>query len=773
VKSAAVLLAVFLLFSSLLVFAQPPALPGGVASTPVGLKVQLFKGWNLVKFPSNMVGQADASTCLQSDLAASFVYDVNTRSYIEVGSQRFAQFLQSNADYLAHTAVWLEVKRDCTISVSDSFKSEGLAPVQSGWNFVAVSPDLVNGSLQDIRGTCSLSSAYLFDARKQAWAVLGVNEPLSVPVGQGILFQAGAACDLIGQAEKLKGKIVVTVSDKEGNPAADAKVAFSSAVDQPEGVRGTFIDKGAMETVIRFTNAYGRVEALFKDGKEVTFTVNKKGFKQFASPNFVAQLDSTEYANVVLEAEEAGKVFAGAPYRGNPNALVTIEVFENYVDQDSRLIQGVIDEIEAYFGEFVKIVHKDFPSDKKDITNRNLNIDYYNPLAVRAAFAARCANEQGKFWAYHRLLYRKQRITVPYTKFVEFNPESGASTGLTEEQNVYDDAEDLVSYASELGLDSTQFRACLSSERYKGVVLADLKEAFKGLTYAVETDIDAVPTLRINGTKFGGLNYFYVYKVFIEGLLLDSVYAGSPLKGAPFFSDPHERESHPDYPLKPQPVVTIVEFCDFESKECKTLNLMLNQIMDEYQKDCLGTEIKNLGQYGYRCTKFMRRLHKDYPLDIHLRSMLAAEASRCASQVTDYWKFHDELYQIQPNFYPDAFSKLLSKLEGQDFSTTYSNDLMRCVSQDRYKPDIDKDLALAKSLGVKTIPTLFINGTKVEGMPSYQTLKAIIDQKFAVKLAQPVSQAGGALVKYCQAYPNFSMCRRGTEATVLGTKTYN
>ena len=58
-------------------------------------------------------------------------------------------------------------------------------------------------------------------------------------------------------------------------------------------------------------------------------------------------------------------------------------------------------------------------------------------------------------------------------------------------------------------------------------------------------------------------------------------------------------------------------------------------------------------------------------------------------------------------------------------------------------------------------------------MPSYQTLKAIIDQKFAVKLAQPVSQAGGALVKYCQAYPNFSMCRRGTEATVLGTKTYN
>ncbi len=109
-----------LLALSVFVSAQPPALPGGFVPAQAGLKLQLYKGWNLVKFPSNVVGQADASTCLQADLAASFVYDIQTRSYVEVGSQRFTQFMQANPDYLAHTAVWVEVKRNCTITVSNS-----------------------------------------------------------------------------------------------------------------------------------------------------------------------------------------------------------------------------------------------------------------------------------------------------------------------------------------------------------------------------------------------------------------------------------------------------------------------------------------------------------------------------------------------------------------------------------------------------------------------------------------------------------------------------
>jgi len=265
-----------LLALSVSVSAQPPALPGGFVPTQAGLKLQLYKGWNLVKFPSNVVGQADASTCLQADLAASFVYDIQTRSYVEVGSQRFAQFMQANPDYLAHTAVWVEVKRDCTITVSNSFRSEDLSPIITGWNFVAVSPDLVTVSLQDIQGTCAIKSSYYFDGRNQKWMPLGLNEPIVTLNGQGVLFLTENACDLAGQTAKSQGKIVVTVVDPLGNMVADAKVTFSFPKDQVTGVRGIVQDT-TPDTSIRFTNPFGRVEALFGEGKQVTFTVNKKG----------------------------------------------------------------------------------------------------------------------------------------------------------------------------------------------------------------------------------------------------------------------------------------------------------------------------------------------------------------------------------------------------------------------------------------------------------------------------------------------------------------
>ncbi len=72
--------------------------------------------------------------------------------------------------------------------------------------------------------------------------------------------------------------------------------------------------------------------------------------------------------------------------------------------------------------------------------------------SIRAAEAARCAGDQGKFWEYHDYLYAHQ---------------SGENQGTFSDTN-------LKSFAKNLGLDTTDFNKCLDENKYAQAV-ADSK----------------------------------------------------------------------------------------------------------------------------------------------------------------------------------------------------------------------------------------------------------------------------------------------------------
>ena len=55
-------------------------------------------------------------------------------------------------------------------------------------------------------------------------------------------------------------------------------------------------------------------------------------------------------------------------------------------------VQATLEQVQSRYGEQVQVVHRDFP------------IDTLHPQARKAHEAARCANGQGKFWAYHDVL---------------------------------------------------------------------------------------------------------------------------------------------------------------------------------------------------------------------------------------------------------------------------------------------------------------------------------------------------------------------------------
>ncbi|MDE3089282.1 MAG: thioredoxin domain-containing protein [Chloroflexota bacterium] len=87
-----------------------------------------------------------------------------------------------------------------------------------------------------------------------------------------------------------------------------------------------------------------------------------------------------------------------------------------------------------------------------------------------AAYAAECANEQGKFWEYHDKLFSEWR---------------GENVGAYSKAN-------LKKYAADLGLDAARFNPCLDTDKYASIVQADDNEA-QGL------GLGGTPSFLING----------------------------------------------------------------------------------------------------------------------------------------------------------------------------------------------------------------------------------------------------------------------------------
>jgi protein-disulfide isomerase len=108
---------------------------------------------------------------------------------------------------------------------------------------------------------------------------------------------------------------------------------------------------------------------------------------------------------------------------------------------------------------------------------------YLGQESVNAALAARAAQEQGKFWEYHDLLYENQ------------------SGGFSDER--------LVELAREAGLDVERFEEDLASGRFEQAVAEDFREGQR-------TGITGTPTFVINGRVLAGLQPQGVYESAIE-----------------------------------------------------------------------------------------------------------------------------------------------------------------------------------------------------------------------------------------------------------------
>lgn len=119
----------------------------------------------------------------------------------------------------------------------------------------------------------------------------------------------------------------------------------------------------------------------------------------------------------------------------------------------------------------------------------------FNPIldhgdrSLQAHQAVECAAEQGQFWALHDLLFEQQRDL--YSGDIQ-----GTIKGL----------------ATELGLDSQQFNACIDEQRYVDLVQGQDENRR-------QLGIRTRPTLDVNGQLIVGAQPFAVFQNIIEPML--------------------------------------------------------------------------------------------------------------------------------------------------------------------------------------------------------------------------------------------------------------
>ena len=146
------------------------------------------------------------------------------------------------------------------------------------------------------------------------------------------------------------------------------------------------------------------------------------------------------------------------PVKGDPNAPLTIIEFSDFqCPFCSRFYSQTLPLLEENYIDTgkVKLVFKDLPLDNLHANARTAHI------------AAECADEQGKFWEYHDILFEKQ------SQWQRFSP-SNLDTTLT-------------NFATGLGMQSTVFQACMNSQEIADEVNDDTLEAASSGTTGTPT----------------------------------------------------------------------------------------------------------------------------------------------------------------------------------------------------------------------------------------------------------------------------------------------
>jgi protein-disulfide isomerase len=193
-----------------------------------------------------------------------------------------------------------------------------------------------------------------------------------------------------------------------------------------------------------------------------------QGGQQKAQAEFVERLKAEAKVEILLVAPRV-VVAATGPSKGADKAPVTIIEFSDFECPFCVKAEDTVKQVMREYEGKVRLVYRDFPLP-------------FHPHAQKAAEAAHCAGDQGKYWDMHELLFANQQALA---------------------------VDDLKGRAKKLGLDSGKFDKCLDSGE-KAKLVEENKRA------GSEVGVSGTPAFFVNGILISGAQPFSEFKSVID-----------------------------------------------------------------------------------------------------------------------------------------------------------------------------------------------------------------------------------------------------------------
>ncbi|HEY7724179.1 MAG TPA: thioredoxin domain-containing protein [Anaeromyxobacteraceae bacterium] len=206
----------------------------------------------------------------------------------------------------------------------------------------------------------------------------------------------------------------------------------------------------------------------FPEVKDRIAQFMQQGAGQRAQAAFVEKLKAEAKVELLMSPPRVA-VAAEGPAKGEAKAPVTIVEFSDFECPYCSRAEEVVRQVMKEYAGKVRVVYRDFPLP-------------FHPNAQKAAEAAHCAGDQGKYWEMHEKLFASQQaLGVP----------------------------DLKGHAKGLGLDAGKFDKCLDSGD-KAKLVESNKRA------GADAGVTGTPAFFVNGVMISGAQPFGEFKSVID-----------------------------------------------------------------------------------------------------------------------------------------------------------------------------------------------------------------------------------------------------------------